>query len=138
MYVDSNIFIFAATDKGKLGQNCRGIIRLINEQKIPCASSYLVVDEVIWILKKQLGKESAVRIVKAMLSLPVKWIDVDKAVIIRMVDVYEKTKLDPRDAIHISSMKGVALSIILSEDNDFDSVDGIERINAKQCIKKYS
>ncbi|MEE8402722.1 MAG: type II toxin-antitoxin system VapC family toxin [Candidatus Hydrothermarchaeaceae archaeon] len=138
MYIDSNIFIFAATDKGKLGQNCREIIRLINEQKITCASSFLVVDEVIWILKKDVGKDCAIKITKAMLSMPIKWIAIDKSVIIRMVDTYEKTTLDPRDAIHLSSMKDVGLSVIVSEDDDFDKVDEIERITASKCIEKYS
>lgn len=137
MYIDSNIFIFAATDKGKLGQNCREIIRLINEQKIACAASFLVVDEVIWILKKSVGKNTAIKITKAMLSMPVKWIAIDKSVIIKMINIYEKTTLDPRDAIHISSMKKVGLSVIVSEDDDFDKVDGIERINASKCIEKY-
>ena len=137
MYIDSNIFIFAAIDKGKLGQNCREIIRLINEQRIACASSFLVIDEVIWILKKKVGKDSAIKIIKAMLSMPIKWIDVDKSVIIKMIDVYEKTALDPRDAIHISSMKRVGLSIIASQDEDFDKVDGIERVSASKCVKKF-
>ncbi len=137
MYVDSNIFIFAAADKGKPGQDCREIIRLINERKITCASSFLVVDEVMWILKKNVGKDLAVKIVKAMLSMPIKWIAIDKSVIIRMVDAYEKTQLDPRDAIHVSSMKEVGLSVIVSEDDDFDKEDGIERMNASKCIEKF-
>lgn len=137
MYIDSNIFIFAATDKGKLGKNCREVIRLINEQKIICASSFLVVDEAIWVLKKSVGKDSAIKITKAMLSMPINWIEIDKSVIIRMIDIYDKTTLDPRDAIHISSMRKVGLSVIVSEDNDFDKVDGIERINASKCIEKY-
>lgn len=137
MYIDSNIFVFAAIDKGKLGQNCREIVRLINEQRITCASSFLAIDEVIWILKKKVGKDSAIKIIKAMLSMPIKWIDVDKSVIIKMIDVYEKTTLDPRDAIHISSMKKVGLSIIASQDEDFDKVDGIERMSASKCVKKY-
>ena len=137
MYIDSNIFIFAAIDKGKLGQNCREIIRLITEQRITCASSFLAIDEVIWILTKKVGKDSAIKIIKAMLSMPIKWIDVDKSVIIKMIDVYEKSMLDPRDAIHISSMKRVGLSIIASQDEDFDKVDGIERMSASKCVKKY-
>jgi len=137
LYVDSNIFIFAAADKGKPGQDCREIIRLINERKITCASSFLVVDEVMWILKKNVGKDLAVKIVKAMLSMPIKWIAIDKSVIIRMVDAYEKTQLDPRDAIHVSSMKEVGLSVIVSEDDDFDKEDGIERMNASKCIEKF-
>lgn len=137
MYIDSNIFIFAATDNEKLGQNCREIIRLISEKNIACAASYLVIDEVIWILKKNIGKESAIKITKAMLSMPIKWIEIKKSVIVKMMDVYEKTTLDPRDAIHISSMKEVGLSVIVSEDDDFDNLVGIKRINASECIEKY-
>jgi len=137
LYIDSNIFIFAATGKEELGQNCRKIIKLINEQKITCAASFLVIDEVLWILKKEVRKDDAIKITKAMLSMPIKWIEIKKSVIIRMMDTYEKTKLDPRDAIHISSMKEVGLSVIVSEDDDFDKVEGIERINASECIEKY-
>jgi predicted nucleic acid-binding protein len=137
LYIDSNIFIFAATDKRNLGQNCRQIIKLINEQKIICTASILVIDEVIWILKKKVGKDSAIKITKAMLSLPIKWIEIDKSVIIRMVGIYEKTTLDPRDAIHLSSMKEVGLSVIMSEDKDFDNVEGLDRISASKCIEKY-
>jgi len=137
LYIDSNIFIFASTDKGKLGQDCREIIRLINEQKIVCAASFLVVDEVMWILKKKVGRDDAIKITKAMLSMPIKWVDVDKSVIIKMIDIFEKTTLDPRDAIHIASMKELGLSSIVSEDNDFDKIGGIERIDTSECIKKY-
>ena len=137
MYIDSNVFIFAATDKGKLGQNCREIIRRINEQKITCAASFLVIDEVMWILKKSVGRDSTIKITKAMLSMPIKWVEVDKSVIIKMIDIFEKTTLDPRDAIHIASMKELGLSVIVSEDNDFDKVDGIGRVGASKCIEKY-
>ena len=101
-----------------MGQNCRDIIELINEHKIICASSFLVVDEVIWILKKKVGKDSSIKITKAILSMPIKWVEINKSVIIKMLDIYENSKLDPRDAIHISSMKELGLSIIVSEDDD--------------------
>lgn len=137
MYIDSNIFIFAATDEGELGENCRGIIELINEHRITCAASYLVVDEVIWVLKKLVGKDDAIKITKAMLSMPIKWIDIDRSVIIKMMDIYKNTKLDPRDTIHVSSMKEAGLSIIVSEDRDFDNMGGVERIDAAKCMEKY-
>jgi len=96
-----------------------------------------VVDEVIRILKKIVGKDDAVKIVKTMLSFPIKWIEVDRPVIMKMVDIFGRTTLDPRDAIHVSSMKDVGLSVILSEDADFDKVEGIERITASECVERY-
>ena len=52
-----------------------------------------------------------------------------------MTDIFKKTTLDPRDAIHIASMKELGLSFIVSEDNDFDKVDRIKRVNVSKCIK---
>ncbi len=137
MYIDSNIFIFAATDRGKLGKDCRNILELIDEQEIACAASFLVVDEVVWVLKRTIGKTDAVKITKAMLSMPLKWIDVTKSITMRMIGLYEKTSLAPRDAIHVASMKEVGISVIVSEDDDFDKVEGIERNNASEFIAKY-
>jgi len=91
----------------------------------------------MWILKKNVGRDNAIKIIKAMLSMPIKWVEVDKSVIIKMIDIFKKTTLDPRDAIHIASMKELGLSLIVSEDNDFDKVDGIKRVNVSKCIEKY-
>ena len=137
MYIDSNVFIFAATDKDKKGKNCRRIIELISQKKLICTSSYLVIDEVVWVLKKHIGKKDAIKITKAMLSLPIKWIELDKSIILKMIDLLEKTNLDPRDAIHLASMMHLGLSFIISEDADFDKIDEIQRINTSKFIEKY-
>lgn len=137
MYIDSNIFIFAAMDNGKLGEVCREIIRLINANRVSLTASLLVVDEVIWVLKKNIGKEDAIRITKTMLSMPIKWITIQRSVIVSMLDVHERTDLDPRDALHVSSMRESSVSIIVSEDEDFDRITGIERLNASQFMERY-
>lgn len=136
MYIDANIFIYAAIDKDTLGNNCRTIIKAINQQKISCASSYLVIDEVLWILQKHIGRNDALTIIKAMLSIPIRWIEVNNTVIITMITLFEKTNLDPRDAIHLASMKELGLSTIISEDTDFDHIKTVKRINASQLLKE--
>ncbi len=138
MYIDSNIFIYAAIDKGRTGADCRDILDLIAKQKITCAASLLDIDELIWVVKKHQGKEKATKIAKAALSLPIKWIELDKSVVLRMLSVYEKTPLAPRDAAHVASMKEMGLTTILSEDRDFDKVQGIKRMTAADCLAKYS
>lgn len=138
MYIDSNIFVLAAIDKGELGNDCRDILKAIESQKLSCAASVLVIDETVWVVKKKEGKEKAIRIGKAMLSLPIKWMAADKAIAVRMMDIFEKNDLSPRDSIHVSSMKEGGLTSILSEDSDFDRVVGITRVTAAQCVKKFA
>lgn len=136
MYFDSNIFIFAAIDNGKLGNDCREIMKLINEQSILAAASYMVIDEVLWVLKKNIGKEDAIKIVKAILSMPIKWIDMDEQIVIETIGVFEETTLDPRDSVHNASMKKVGLTTVISEDGDLDKVAGIVRKSAFQFLKE--
>lgn len=137
MYIDSNIFIFAAEDQGEMGKTCRKIISLIEEGKIICASSYLVIDEVIWVLKKRIGKNKSIKIVNAIMSLPIKWLEVDRRTIMQMIETFEASYLDPRDSLHVSSMKIAGISTIISEDGDFDSIENIERITAIDCLKRF-
>jgi len=136
MYIDANIFIYASVDNGKLGDSCRRIINAINQKHIHCASSYLVVDEVLYILQKHIGKKDAFRLIKSIISLPIRWIEVDKNVIISMISLYDKTGLDPRDTIHVASMKKLGLSTLISEDSDFDKIDELERVTADEMIHR--
>ena len=138
MYIDSNIFIFAAVNQDEQGERCRDIIKLIEEEKINCASSYLIVDKIIWILKNKIGKKDAITIIKAILSLPIKWLDIDESSIIRMVDILENTNIEPRDALHIACMINSGISTILSEDKDFDRIKNIKRIGVKGYLENYS
>lgn len=137
MYIDSNIFVYAAIDQGQLGRDCGAIVKLIEDRKFSCASSLLTIDEALWIIKKKAGKELAIKMAKATISLPMRWMDVSKTTVFEAIGICEKTALDPRDAIHAAAMKEGGLTTILSEDSDFDSVDGIQRISASECLKKY-
>ncbi len=136
MYIDSNIFIFAATDSGKKGKSCRKIIESIDKKKIICSSSYLVIDEVIWILKKKFDKRFALKLIKRIFSLPIKWVDVNRSVMVKMIEITEDTKLDPRDALHLASMKYNGISTIISEDADFDKISGIKKVNSSTFVNK--
>src|SRR6056297_633547 len=126
MYIDSNIFIYAAIDAEQLGRQCRTLIKAIDQNLITCAASYLVIDEVLWILKKHIGRADAIDIIKSMHSLPIKYIDVNDAIMINLIDLFEKTNLDPRDTLHLASMKEHGLTTIITEDTVFDKIKGIK------------
>ena len=137
MYIDSNIFVYAATDVGRLSEECKRIIHHINTGPLTFIASFLVLDEVIWTLKKKIGKEDAIIISKTILSLPIRWITVHRSIMMNMIEIHERSGLDPRDALHVSSMKEFGVSTIISEDSDFDRVDGIERLTASEYLKRF-
>ncbi|MFP4143091.1 MAG: type II toxin-antitoxin system VapC family toxin [Thermoplasmata archaeon] len=136
MYIDSNIFIYSAVDKNQLGENCRNIVEKIENGSLNAASSYLMLDEVLWILQKNIGKEDALESTKMFLSLPIKWIDVKRDIMYQSLELYDSTDLAPRDAIHMASMKKEKLTVLLSEDDDFDDIEGIERRSANEFLEE--
>ncbi len=136
LYVDSNIFISAILDKGSIGEDCTKFLEMIAERRILCASSYLVLDEVLYILRKNILKEDSLNVVKAIMSMPIRWIDVDRAIMLGMVDTVEKNDLRPRVAIHLSSMRMQGIDTIISEDTDFDGIEGIKRISPTDLIRE--
>ena len=137
MYIDSNIFIFSAVNTDQLGDNCRQILWLIDNGKVSGVSSYLVIDEVLWILQKKIGRDDAVKTGRMIISLPIKWIEVSTAVTLKAIDIFESEGLDPRDSFHVSTMKVQGITTMVSEDDDFDDVNGIERIDAAECIQRF-
>lgn len=136
MYIDSNIFIYSALDTGSLGDDCRQIVDEIENGSLSAASSFLVLDEVLWILQREMEKEDAVRITKKFLSLPLRWIDVKRDVMFQSLKMFEEEELDPRDSIHLASMKEAGLTSLLSEDGDFDDIQGIERSDAESWVER--
>ncbi len=135
MYIDSNIFIYSVLDNGILGDNCRKIIDRIEKGKMSGASSYLVLDEVLWILQNEIGKEESLEANRMFLSLPLKWLNVERKTMFTSLNLYENNDLDPRDSIHVGSMKEAGLTSIVSEDGDFDDIEWIERMDAESYLK---
>jgi len=134
LYIDSNIFIFASIDRTELGENCRTVLEMIHKGEIACASSYLTIDEIIWVLKKRIGKEKAVRIVKAAMAIPVRWMNIDRDIVLGMIEQFKRDGTDPRDSLHVASMRAAGITLILSEDSDFDKVDGLKRMDVSSFL----
>jgi uncharacterized protein len=136
MYVDSNIFISAILDKGRIGEDCTKFLEMIAERRILCVSSLLTMDEVLYILRKKTSKDDSIRFSKSYLSMPIRWIEVDRATIIGMLEAVENHDLRPRDAIHISTMRLQGIDTIISEDTDFDGIEVITRISPTDLIRE--
>lgn len=133
MYVDSNIFIYAALDKETLGNNARAVIKRLQNREIKLAVSPLVFDEVVWIVQKFADRKAANQIGNAMLLLPLTWLDISYSSVKYALTYYQQG-LNPRDALHVGTMKDYGIRIIVSEDKDFDKVRDIERWSINKIL----
>ena len=129
IYLDANIFLFAALDRRDKGRRARELLKKVQDgREAKAATSTLTYDEFFWIVKKYRGFNLAVKATKALLEMPnLIFLSVDEAIIRKALALVEAYKLNPRDSIHAASAINHNISIIFSEDKDFDRVKELKR-----------
>lgn len=132
MYVDSNIFILSVINHASLGDKAREVLKKINDNQIRAFSSCLTLDEVFYVLKKNLDKEDFNEFLETIFSVNIKWLEANINIIKESAELIKRYNLEPRDAIHVATMKLNNINSIISQDDDFDKVKEIKRIKLAQ------
>lgn len=128
MYLDANFFVFLNFTANPPGKNARTILNQIIQGKKAITSS-LALDEVMWVLiKNKLQHEirNVIEEIYMIKNLEVK--EVPASIPLRALDFMETYHLKPRDAFHASIMEHFGVSEIVSDDKDFDNIQGITRV----------
>ena len=129
IYIDSNVFIFAALNNEELGNSAKLILEKVENRSIEASTSSLTFDEVVWIVKKNRSFEDAVSIGEAFLVMEgLHLVDVNQDLLALAISIMKKYKTDPRDSIHAATAITQKADVIISEDMDFDKIMGIKRI----------
>ncbi len=131
IYLDANIFLSAIVNPTTDEQSkiCNEILRKVVFKELSAATSLLTWDEIVFIIKKTLGRNIAGIEGKKFLSFPnLLFLKVDDNVIFLAQDLSIKYNLNPRDAIHAASALTNNINEILSDDSDFDQIKEIKRI----------
>lgn len=132
IYIDSNVFIFAALNREELGEKARAILKDVQEGKKAAATSALTFDEVAWKILHARGFEAALLAAQDILEMPsLLLLDVNASVLATSVNLMKLYRIFPRDAIHAACALNSSIFTIISEDKDFDKVKGIKRIGIK-------
>ncbi len=133
IYIDSNVFIFAALNNEELGNSAKLILEKVENRSIEASTSSLTFDEVVWIVKKNRSFEDAVSIGEAFLGMEgLHLIDVNQDLLALAISIMKKYKTDPRDSIHAATAITQKADIVISEDSDFDKITEIKRIGIRE------
>ncbi len=129
LYLDSNLFIYAALNHETFGVSARLILERVKNGDINAVSSILSLDEVQWSIQKAIGKEEAHKAVSLFIVFPnITWVDVTKSIFADALNFYKGGLLRSRDSLHLATMKFSNVSRIVSNDSDFDKIKNIKRI----------
>ena len=134
-YIDTNVIIYAIESHTKYGEKCKNVLKAIESAELEVSASTLILVEVINVLCKlnrileEAGKEelNIRKNIDAILSMPIKWIELDFA-IIRRASEY-KFKVSGIDYVHIASMEFNLVDEVISADEELDKIDFVKRID---------
>jgi len=132
IYLDSNIFIYAALNIAPEAENCLRIMDKIVRGDVEVGTSVLTWDEIFQSIKKKLGSDYARISGQRFLNLVnLNFFDADLEVLSVAQKLTEKYNLGPRDAIHAATAVVNGCKEIITDDSDFDKIKELKRIKIK-------
>jgi hypothetical protein len=136
VYLDANVFVYADLAVDELGADARRVIAALLDRKFRAGTCCLTVDEVLWSIWLHADRARAVRVARAIMSLPgLEIFGLSRDHMRAAVENIETHGLKPRDAIHLASMSASDVKTIVTEDADFDKIPEIKRLSISKFVK---
>ncbi len=127
LYLDANIFIFAALNTENEGAKAVALLTKIQLGEEHAITSALTFDEVFWEVKKNRGLEKALETTEAMLNFPnLEIIPADKETVSSAINLIRKHNLAPRDALHAATALAEKVECIATTDAHFSKIKEIK------------
>jgi len=131
IYVDSNIFIrpiISDQDYSEAATACKKVLSAIENGKVVAYTSALTWDEVVYVVRKVLGKADSTQSGEKFLKFPnLRFISVSEDIIRAAQRIVTESDVLPRAAIHVASAQKGKAEVIISDDSDFDAIEGVKR-----------
>ena len=131
IYLDSNIFLYPALydlKTVKKAAKAATLLQRVVEGRLEASTSVLTWDEVVWGVRKLLGKDVATHPGRSFLSLPnLKLLSFDFEMLLKAQEIVEKYSVKPRDAVHAATAVRNKIVEVVSHDPDLEAVSEIKR-----------
>ena len=127
LYLDANIFIYAAINTEKLGEQAEALLQRVQNGEERAKTSALTFDEVFWAVRKH-DLKLAFEICDALLNFPnLEIIPADRELAVLALQLIRKHNLPPRDALHAATAMAEKVDYIASTDAHFDRIKELKR-----------
>ena len=129
-FLDANLLIYLNCIKDERDRKPYETLYYDALKSYTLFTNLLVIDELLWISKKKykVPYDVTMDFIRNAVLPYVSILSIDLSILDAFLLTLSKYKLKPSDAIHVAVMKNNNISIIISEDDDFDSVGGIHRV----------
>lgn len=128
VFVDSNIFIYAAQAHPKFGESCKKIITDIESKKIEATTSVLNIAEIAEFIDRNENRNASAMVLELLLALPMDIEGIFKEHEINALHFFASSKANFIDTIFVAVMKEKFIDTIITNDSHFERVKGIKVI----------
>jgi predicted nucleic acid-binding protein len=135
IYVDTNVWIYAAIAHPKYGPRCKKILERIERGELEAVAFVQVLSEIAGGLSQQYRVKDPTGPLRAVLSYPMKIVDVTPDILIRAAEYSRDYRILPYDGIHVASAVSSLATEILSADEELDKVDVVKRVDPLEFEK---
>ena len=130
VFLDSNVFIYAAGAESPLKAPCVQILRRVAAGDLDAITSAEVVQELHHVFRRRGRLADGLRLGREVVRLFPGLLPITRADISRSADLLTaRPQLSPRDALHAATALNNGVSTIVSADADLDQVDGLTRLD---------
>ena len=132
-FLDSTTLIHAIDKEAECQKECLNIINKVVKGVIRAATSLETLEEVLFILSRLTSTETAIHVVRDYLRLEkIKKYEMSHTTFVHALEIMEITPLKrPKDAINVATMLEHNIAKIISEDEDYDKIDLVERVHPR-------
>lgn len=136
VYVDSNVFIGPVIyADGGLASDASGVLKLIEGGEVTAYTSALTWDEVVWVVRKAMGRADSVEAGKKLLGFPnLRFVAVTEDILRSAQRLVDEEGAAPRDAVHLASAESRGVELLISDDGDLDH-GAVKRQTPKAFMK---
>lgn len=132
IFLDANIFMYAAGKPHAYKSPCQQILQAVELAQLPAATNAEVLQELLYRYHHLHLLDKGVQLCRYILDYPLMVLPVTPADISSALDLLSQNKdaaLPPRDAIHAATMQNNSITRILTADKHFDQIIGIQRLD---------
>ena len=132
VYLDSNIFISPLVYEGsRKAANSKRILGMVERGEVVGYTSTLTWDEIVWVVRKLLGKADSVQVGEKFSVFPnLRFVPVSEEIIRDAQRLVAEYGSDSRDSIHVASALSRKVEALVSDDPDIDAVAAIKRLSS--------
>ncbi len=135
LFLDANVFLYAIGGEGPHREPCRAVLASVGKGALDAVTSTEALQELLHVRARRVGLVDATQAVRSAAGMVAEVLPVTAEDILDACSLLDShPSLGVRDALHVAVMRNARIGLLVSVDQDFDSVKSLRRLDPKEAL----